>query len=67
MEIAKEAWDLYQQYSKDGVKVCGFIGVNGSPSCGVEMTSGFKARPGVFTEELLKYFKQRNNSKGSRH
>jgi len=45
-EIAEELADQIQEYEKCGIKLKLVIGVDGSPSCGVNETSG------IFTEEL---------------
>jgi len=55
-EIAEQVVKLVRDYEKEGVKTIAYIGVEGSPSCGVEWTH-FEERAekgmGIFTEILL--------------
>jgi predicted secreted protein len=56
-EIAEQVVKLVRDYEKGGVKTIAYIGVEGSPSCGVEWThfEDDKAGKGmgIFTEILL--------------
>jgi len=49
---------VYQikEYQKYGFRVVGILGINGSPTCGVDMTyyKGMKSGKGAFVEELIK-------------
>jgi predicted secreted protein len=49
---------VYQikEYQKYGFRVLGILGINGSPTCGVDMTyyEGLKIGKGAFIEELIK-------------
>ena len=36
-EIAEETAYQVQEYVNNGFEVCGMIGINGSPTCGVEV------------------------------
>ncbi|MEM2287306.1 MAG: 2-thiouracil desulfurase family protein, partial [Thermoproteota archaeon] len=55
-EIAEQVVKLVKEYEKEGVKTIAYIGVEGSPSCGVQWThfKDDKAEKGtgVFTEVL---------------
>ena len=58
-QIASGIVDQVQEYSKNGFKVLAVLGVNGSPTCGVDETStGYKA-PGILIEELQSKLKER--------
>lgn len=51
------------EYQKHGFEVLGVLGVNGSPTCGVESNweeGRENDKPGVFMDALMKEFKQRN-------
>ncbi|MDW8034497.1 MAG: 2-thiouracil desulfurase family protein [Nitrososphaerota archaeon] len=56
-EIAEHAVKLVKEYEKEGIKTIAYIGIEGSPSCGVKWTH-FKREEtekgmGIFTEILL--------------
>ena len=56
-EIAEQVVKLVREYEEEGVKIIAYIGVEGSPSCGVEWTHFEEERAekgmGIFTETLL--------------
>lgn len=55
-EIAEQVVKLVKEYEKEGVKTIAYIGVEGSPSCGVQWTHCKEDKAekgmGVFTETL---------------
>jgi len=51
-EIADEVVNLIKEYIKNGIEVVGIVGVNGSPSCGVEFTSNRIKSKGIFMKIL---------------
>jgi predicted secreted protein len=62
---AEEVAFHIQEYESYGLKVLGVIGINRSPSCGVETTSkdGYEVeRPGVFIELLSEAFQRNGQS-----
>lgn len=57
-EVADRIVELIREYEEVGIRVIAYVGIEGSPSCGVEWTHidegvATKGR-GVFTEVLLK-------------
>ncbi len=66
--LAEEAAAIVQEYIRNGYEVLGFVGVNGSPSCGVREhgsgdwmgdpreAGGYSREPGpgIFVEELMR-------------
>ena len=70
-KLAAEVIDQAEEYLANGYQVLGIIGMNPSPSCGVEVTKGKgtmlgtdadtseKEGPGVFIEEMKKIAKKR--------
>jgi len=56
-EIGEQAAEIAVKYTQEGVRVVAYLGVEGSPSCGVEWTHFTGDKPekgkGVFTETLL--------------
>lgn len=56
-EIADQAVKLVTKYERDGVRVSAYLGVEGSPSCGVEWTHFTEDKPergrGIFTEIIF--------------
>ncbi|KPV61686.1 MAG: hypothetical protein AOA66_1656 [Candidatus Bathyarchaeota archaeon BA2] len=64
-QIASGIADQVQEYSRNGFKVLAVLGVDGSPTCGVDETS-----PGILIEELQSKLKERKVAvpmKGVRH
>ena len=55
-QIVDEIILLAKEYERNGVVIAGVIGVNASPSCGVEFTSDNIPRRGIFMEMLEKGF-----------
>ncbi len=57
-EIADQAVKLVMKYELEGVRVVAYLGVEGSPSCGVEWTHFIKDKPekgkGIFADILCK-------------
>lgn len=52
-----------EEYRKHGFDIMGLVGVNGSPTCGVETTWSDNEEhegPGIFIEMLIKEFDKRN-------
>jgi len=73
-QIAFGLADQVQEYSKNGFKVLAILGVDGSPTCGVDETSiqetKFTKAPGILIEELQSELKGRKvvvPMKGVRH
>jgi len=56
-KIARELADQIQQYVKNGIKVSAIIGVEGSPSCGIELS---QKEHGILIEELIFELKKRS-------
>jgi len=75
-QIASGLADQVQEYSRNGFKVLAILGVDGSPTCGVdEASTGYKEAeftkaPGILIEELQSELKERKVAvpmKGVRH
>jgi len=75
-QIASGIVDQVQEYSRNGFKVLAILGVDGSPTCGVDETSSgykeaeFKKAPGILMEELQSKLRERKVAvpmKGVRH
>lgn len=69
-QIASSTADQVEEYVRNGFKVLAILGVEGSPTCGVEETSFQEANLGILVEELRSELKKRKVEvpmKGVRH
>ena len=69
-QIASSTADQVEEYVRNGFKVLAILGVEGSPTCGVEENSFQKANSGILIEELQSELKKRKIEvpmKGVRH
>ena len=69
-QIASSTADQVEEYVRNGFKVLAILGVEGSPTCGVEETSFQEANLGILVEELQSELKKRKVEvpmKGVRH
>ena len=69
-QIASSTADQVEEYARNGFKVLAILGVEGSPTCGVEETSFQEANSGILMDELLSELKKRKVEvpmKGVRH
>ena len=69
-QIASSIADQVEEYLRNGFKVLVVLGVEGSPTCGVEETSFQEAGLGILLEELESELKKRRAEvpmKGVRH
>jgi len=69
-QIASSTADQVEEYVRNGFKVLAILGVEGSPTCGVEETSIQEANLGILMEELRSELKKRKVEvpmKGARH
>ena len=58
-QIASSTADQVEEYARNGFKVLAILGVEGSPTCGVEETSFQEANIGILIEELQSELKKR--------
>ena len=58
-QIASSTADQVEEYVRNGFKVLAILGVEGSPTCGVEETSIQEANLGILMEELRSELKKR--------
>ena len=58
-QIASSVADQVEEYVRNGFKVSAVLGVEGSPTCGVEETSCQEANLGILMEELRSELKKR--------
>ena len=69
-QIVSSTADQVEEYVRNGFKVLAILGVEGSPTCGVEETSFQEANLGILVEELRSELKKRKVEvpmKGVRH
>lgn len=60
--LAEEMIGQIQEYTRNGFEVVGILGINGSPTCGVETTwydGEERPGPGVFIRNLQMYLRSR--------
>ena len=58
-QIASSTADQVEEYVRNGFKVLAILGVEDSPTCGVEETSFQEANSGILIEELQSELKKR--------